>query len=187
MSRNLREEIEKADRERQQAQYLEEQRIRKIDEQRQQSDWLKSQNERQILNEANANFDRYLLPIFQQVAEAKNIPMRDPYKVDFVTDYFRSRSIPNTGSNGPKRSGFVKQEDKLKVRGEMYWDITMGEYDWFWSSLFLTMDHTGLVDEGYNVLTSKGLSLLEKDVVKHVTSGACVDNHYNRPPQDLSM
>lgn len=197
MPRNLREEIERMERVSAEKDLKNQQQRSNYESQLQQEKAVRMGEESRLLNEARTHFDRYLMPIFLQVAEAKDVPMRDPFKADTIKNLIFSKKTP-TSSDEPKRSGYRQVESGLVVCGQLFWNIYEGGDGWGWSELDMGVNGEGKAGIGQgiqyiqydldcNVLTADGLQKLEDRVIQYVTMPSGGPNRGNQPPQFLSM
>lgn len=193
---NLREELERGDRNLREQQAADQSARKRFFEGLDQESQSKSQSEAEKLDRLNRNFDAYLMPIFREVASVKKVPMRDPYEEGYIKRVFKWDSYPH-GKDYPTQSGFIKRkkeqtslyEDPV-LEGLLYWGIQPDDErgHFWWSELGLRMDTRCLVVMAppaghysslleFNLLIDGQYDLLQSEVVKRVSSSECVHNN----------
>jgi len=158
---DLRNNIERADRERQAKKFEEQQRQRREIEAAQENTWLEKKRNEDLVREARPYVDQYLMPIFRDVAAAKRISMRS-----------------TSGFFGGTRDGF----NRLDFGGQLIWNHREGRSSYYvrygsstytaWDELTLELSHEGNAWNCWGVDIVKDYSQLIEKVAQYVVSGA---------------
>lgn len=191
MPRNLREEIERADRDRKQKEHENSQRENWRNNEKNQIIWLEQQRGDRYLQEARGYFSKHIFPLFSELAGVMGVNMnRDAYVASFFA--FGSGNRESI----PQRNGFSKTEKivsgqpagqyqvfSANVQGDLVWDFNAkGDRDESsWRHIVLGVTNEALtigLIESVNLMSRGGLLELETKFLDCVRRGGDQDSYW---------